>query len=74
MLFSIFIALLHVASFLFSLHDRGMKEFSSKIVADSFGHTIHYYELKQPGAEWNILFIHGTKNDLEVICAVLRFD
>jgi pimeloyl-ACP methyl ester carboxylesterase len=29
-------------------------------VTDSFGHTLHCYELKQPEPEWNIVFIHGT--------------
>ncbi len=32
----------------------------SRMVVDSFGHTLRCYELKQPGAEWNIVFIHGT--------------
>ena len=54
------IILLHVASFVFSLHDRRMKQFASKVVTDSFGHTLRCYELKQPEAEWNIVFIHGT--------------
>jgi len=54
------VVLLHIASFLFSLHDRKMRPFSSKIVADSLGHELRYYELKQTNAEWNIVFIHGT--------------
>jgi pimeloyl-ACP methyl ester carboxylesterase len=54
------VVLLHVASFVFSLHDRSMKPFSSRVVTDSFGHTLRCYELKQPDAEWDILFIHGT--------------
>ena len=54
------VLLLHLASFLFSLHDRSMKPFASRIVSDSFGHTLRCYELKQPDAEWNIVFIHGT--------------
>ena len=54
------VVLLHVASFLFSLHDRSMKPFASRVVTDSFGHTLRCYELKQPDAEWNIVFIHGT--------------
>jgi pimeloyl-ACP methyl ester carboxylesterase len=54
------VVLLHVASFLFSLHDRSMKPFSSRVVTDSFGHTLRCYELKQPDAEWDIVFIHGT--------------
>ena len=54
------VVLLHVASFLFSLHDRSMKPFASRVVTDSFGHTLRYYELKQPNVEWNIVFIHGT--------------
>ena len=47
-------------SFLFSLHDRSMKTFPSKVLADSFGHTIRYYELTATNAAWNIVFIHGT--------------
>lgn len=54
------VVLLHVASFLFSLHDRSMKPFASRVATDSFGHTLHCYELKQPDAEWDIIFIHGT--------------
>jgi len=54
------VVLLHVVSFLFSLHDRTMKPFASRVVTDSPGHTLRYYELKQRDAEWNILFIHGT--------------
>jgi pimeloyl-ACP methyl ester carboxylesterase len=54
------IVLLHVVSFIFSLHDRSMKAFASRVVVDSFGHTLRCYELKQPDAEWNIVFIHGT--------------
>jgi pimeloyl-ACP methyl ester carboxylesterase len=51
---------LHVASFLFSLHDRSLKPFPSRVMADSFGHTLRCYELNQPDAEWDIVFIHGT--------------
>ena len=54
------VVLLHVASFAFSLHDRSMKPFTSRVVTDSFGHTLRCYELKQPDAEWDIAFIHGT--------------
>jgi pimeloyl-ACP methyl ester carboxylesterase len=54
------VVLLHVASFVFSLHDRGMKPFASRVVTDSFGQTLRGYELKQSDAEWNIVFIHGT--------------
>ena len=54
------IVLLHVVSFIFSLHDRRMNEFASRVVTDAAGHRVRYYELKQPGAEWNIIFIHGT--------------
>ena len=54
------VVLLHVASFLFSLHDRSMKPFAARVVTDSFGHTLRCYELKQPDAEWKIVFIHGT--------------
>jgi len=51
---------LHVVSLLFSLHDRSMRSFASRVVTDSFGHTLRCYELKQHDAEWNIVFIHGT--------------
>ena len=60
MLLALSVALLHLASLLFSLHDRNMKPFSSRLVSDSFGHKLRSYELKQPGAQWNIVFIHGT--------------
>ena len=59
--FALCIVLLHVVSFLFSLHDRSiMKAFASSTVTDSFGHTLRYYQINQPGAHWNIVFIHGT--------------
>jgi len=45
------VVLLHVASFLFSLHDRSMRPFASRVVTDSFGHTLRCYELKLPDAE-----------------------
>ena len=54
------VILLHAVSFVFSLHDRSMKPFAAKIVTDSFGHRLRCYELKQPDAEWDIIFIHGT--------------
>ena len=54
------ILLLHFFSFLFSLHDRSMRAFSSRMVADSSGHQVRLYEHLEPGAEWNIVFIHGT--------------
>jgi len=54
------ILLLHCFSFLFSLHDRRMRAFSSRMVADSSGHQVRLYERLEPGAEWNIVFIHGT--------------
>src|SRR6266568_2082170 len=54
------ILLLHFFSFLFSLHNRSLKPFASRVMADSFGHTLRCYELKHPDAEWNIVFIHGT--------------
>ncbi len=54
------VVLLHIASLLFSLHDRSMKPFASKVVTDSLGHTLRCYELKQPDAKWDIVFIHGT--------------
>ena len=37
-----------------------MKPFASRVVTDLFGHTLRYYELKQPDAQWDIVFIHGT--------------
>ncbi len=60
MLLALPVVLLHVASLLFSLHDRSTKPFSSRVTTDSFGHTLRCYELKQPDAEWDIVFIHGT--------------
>ena len=54
------VILLHVASFVFSLHDRSMKAFAARIVTDSFGHRLRCYELKQIDPEWDIVFIHGT--------------
>lgn len=54
------IALLHIVSLLFSLHDRNMKAYPSKIASNPSGRKLHYYELQQTNAEWNILFIHGT--------------
>ena len=54
------ILLLHFFSFLFSLHNRSMRAFSSRMVADSSGHQVRLYERLEPGAEWNIVFIHGT--------------
>jgi len=54
------ILLLHCFSFLFSLHDRRMRAFSSRMVADSSGHQVRLYEHLEPSAEWNIVFIHGT--------------
>jgi pimeloyl-ACP methyl ester carboxylesterase len=54
------ILLLHLASFLFSLHDGNMEPFASRAVSDSFGHPLRFYELKQPDAEWDLIFIHGT--------------
>ena len=54
------ILLLHFVSFLFSLHNRSMRAFSSRMAADSFGHQVRVYERLEPGAEWDIVFIHGT--------------
>ncbi len=54
------VVLLHAVSFFFSLHDRSMKPFASKMVTSSLGHTLRCYELKQPDAAWDIVFIHGT--------------
>jgi pimeloyl-ACP methyl ester carboxylesterase len=52
--------LLHAAAFAISLHDRSMKQHDSFTVADASGHKIHFYELKQPNPNWEIVFIHGT--------------
>src|SRR6266436_6519655 len=54
------IVLLHVLSFVVSLHDRRMRQYMPALVTDSFGHRLRYYELKKPNAAWNIIFIHGT--------------
>ncbi len=51
---------LHGVSFLFSLHDRSMRPYTSKVLTDSYGHKVRYYELTQSDAEWNLVFIHGT--------------
>jgi pimeloyl-ACP methyl ester carboxylesterase len=60
MLLILLVVLLHVTTFVFSLHDRSMKDFPSQVANDSLGHKLHYYELNQANAEWNLLFIHGT--------------
>jgi pimeloyl-ACP methyl ester carboxylesterase len=52
--------LLHLVGLLFSLHDRNMRSHVSRMVIDSFDHRLHYYELQQPSADWEIIFIHGT--------------
>jgi len=52
------VVLLHVVSFLISLPDRSMRSFASRIVTNSFGHRLRYYELKPPDAEWDIIFVH----------------
>lgn len=49
-----------------------MKAYASRIVTDSFGHTLRCYELKQPAAEWNIIFIHGTPATAAVFGEQLR--
>ena len=54
------VVLLHAASLLFSLHDRSMRSFASRTIADSFGHRVRFYELHQADADWNIIWIHGT--------------
>jgi pimeloyl-ACP methyl ester carboxylesterase len=54
------LALLWIASFLFSLRDRDMREFAPGFAADSSGRAVRYYEAGPPDAEWNIVFIHGT--------------
>lgn len=59
-LFVVFVLLLHGVSFLFSLHDRSMRPYPSKVATDSLGHTLRYYELTQADAEWNLVLIHGT--------------
>jgi len=59
-LFVLTFGLLHALSFLFSLHDRNMRAYSSRTLIDTFGHRIHFYELEQPHAVWQIVYIHGT--------------
>src|ERR1044071_1961690 len=54
------VVLLHLVSFLFSLHDRNMRSHVSRTVTDSFGQRLHYYELRHPQAPWRIIFIHGS--------------
>jgi pimeloyl-ACP methyl ester carboxylesterase len=60
LLFMLLVGLVHGASLVLSAHDRAMKPFNSRVVTNSAGHLLHWYELKQPEAEWNIVFIHGT--------------
>ena len=54
------LALLHALSFFFLLRDRNMRAYSSRTLIDAFGHRIHFYELEQPDALWQIVYIHGT--------------
>ena len=72
LLFLLLVVLLHVASLLFSLHDRSMEGDASKVKVDSFGHKLHYYELDQTNAEWNIIFIHGTPATATVFAEQFR--
>jgi pimeloyl-ACP methyl ester carboxylesterase len=65
-LFILLIVALHILAFLFSRHDRNMRQFASHSFNDSAGHTIFYYELPQTNAEWNIVFIHGTPGSAAV--------
>lgn len=37
-----------------------MRPYPSKVLTDSYGHKVRYYELAQPDAGWNLVFIHGT--------------
>jgi pimeloyl-ACP methyl ester carboxylesterase len=60
LLFVSLLALLHLASFLFLLHDRNMRAYASRTLTDTFGHRIHYYQLEAAHALWQIVFIHGT--------------
>jgi pimeloyl-ACP methyl ester carboxylesterase len=62
-LFILPMSFLHLAIFLFSMNDHAMDGFSSQVIKDTYGHTIHYYELKQAEAKWNIIYIHGTPGD-----------
>ena len=54
------ILVLHCFSFLFSLHNRSMRAFSSRMLTDSSGLKLRLYERVETGAEWNIVYIHGT--------------
>lgn len=72
-LFLLLIGLLHLAGFLFSLHDRSMKAYPSKVVTDSFGHTVRSYELTATNAEWNIIFVHGTPATAAVFGEQFRY-
>jgi pimeloyl-ACP methyl ester carboxylesterase len=54
------ILFLHAAAFVISLHDRTMKHFTSRTIADAAGHKVHFYQLKQPNPNREIVFIHGT--------------
>jgi pimeloyl-ACP methyl ester carboxylesterase len=66
------ILLLHAASFMMSLRDRGMKVYASKVLTDSSGHILRFYELPQTNALWNIIFIHGTPGSAAVFTEQFR--
>ena len=52
--------LLHAVSSLFAREEHAMAAFPVQVATDSFGHTVRYYELDQLGAQWNLVYIHGT--------------
>jgi pimeloyl-ACP methyl ester carboxylesterase len=62
-LFILPMSFIHIVIFLYAMNDHRMDRFSSHVIKDSFGHTIHYYESQPTEAAWNIIFIHGTPGD-----------
>ena len=59
-LFLLPVGVMHGMGLFAAMHDHSMDVFWSRIVTDAYGHTIHYYEVKQPDAQWTIIYIHGT--------------
>jgi len=59
-LFALLILLLHVASFFFGMHDRVISPFATRNISYASGRWVRCYELKQPEAKWDIIFVHGT--------------
>jgi pimeloyl-ACP methyl ester carboxylesterase len=41
-------------------HERAMRPYESTVVTNAAGDRVRCFQLKQPGARWNIVFVHGT--------------